>query len=83
VSDGPALLPYQGINFTGKPRLFGGGWGWTRVMGILVHALVVTVNEVRTINSVDQTKVLARVAMALRVARYVQFSWHVLSSLRP
>jgi hypothetical protein len=80
--EGFGLLPYQGVNFTGT-HLFGGGWGWTKVMGFRVHALVVTVSEVRTINSVDQTKVLARVATALRVPRYIQFSWHVSPSLGP
>jgi hypothetical protein len=77
VSDGPALLLYQGVNFTGKPRLFGVGWGWSKVMGFPVHTLVVPANKVRTVNGINEKEVLARVAIALRVPRFIQFSWHV------
>lgn len=82
MSDGPALLPYQAINFAGKPRLFGVGWRWAKIVGFRMHALVVTANGVRTVNGVNETKVLAWVAMALRMPPYIQFSWHVSSSLR-
>jgi len=39
MSDGPALLPYQGINFASKLRIFGVGWRWAKGMGFRVQAL--------------------------------------------
>jgi len=41
--------------------------GCTKVMGFRVHTLVSTSSEVRTVNGINETKVLARVAIALRV----------------